>query len=123
MKFYYFGLAALCPALMLAQYSPSTTEGSDPLDFSGKLNYHFQKVYGPISLLESGLQAALMQRNDDPREWREGARGLWRRTASTVGYDTIRNSFMFSLNSVTRADPRYFRSGEGPVYGRAAYAF
>jgi hypothetical protein len=115
MKLFWIALAAACPALMLAQ-DPA------PLTVSDKLSYHFQKAYGPFSLLEDAVQSAVMQWNDTPREWNEGWHGLWRRAASTTGYDTIRQSFMFSLNSVSREDPRYRRSGEGGTPGRAAYA-
>jgi hypothetical protein len=68
------------------------------------------------------LQAAVLQRGDNPKEWHEGWYGLWRRGVSTAGYDTIRNTFMFGLNAVSREDPRYFRSGDGVTAGRAAYA-
>src|SRR5262249_24989602 len=109
----YLALAALYPALLLAQNAPSASSDSAPLTVSGKLYYHYEKVYSPFSLLESGFQAAILQWNDGPREWRQGSRGLWRRTASTVGYDSIRNTFMFTLGSISRADPRYFRAEDG----------
>ena len=104
------GWAAVWPGLLLAQ---NASADSAPLDVSGKLYYHYEKVYSPFSLLESGFQAAILQWNDDPREWGQGSLGLWRRTASTVGYDTIRNTFMFTLDSISRADRRYFRAEEG----------
>ncbi len=113
-------LVMVCPAVMPAQRV--ATEDSDALAVSGKLSYHFAKAYSPFSLLEDGLQAAVLQRGDNPKEWHEGWYGLWRRAASTTGYDTIRNSFMFGMNAVSREDPRYFRSGEGQTAGRAAYA-
>jgi hypothetical protein len=113
-------LAASLP--VLAQSVPIAALNSAPLTVPGKLEFHVEKVYSPFSLLESGFQAAILQWNDDPREWRQGYYGLWRRTASTVGYDTIRNTFMFTLDSIGREDPRYFRSGEGAPVGRARYA-
>src|SRR5439155_24034451 len=113
-------LVMVCPAVMPAQRV--ATEDSDALAVSGKLSYHFAKAYSPFSLLEDGLQAAVLQRGNNPKEWHEGWYGLWRRAASTTGYDTIRNSFMFGMNAVSREDPRYFRSGEGQTAGRAAYA-
>src|SRR6185369_1211439 len=117
------GLAMALPALMLGQNAPTAAVGAAPLDVPGKLEYHFEKVYSPFSLIESGFQAAILQWNDDPREWGQGYHGLWRRMASTVGYDTARNTFMFTLDSVTRQDPRYYREGEGSILSRGRYAF
>src|SRR5262245_35339606 len=124
MKIISFGWVAVWPVLLLAQNAPSASADSAPLTASGKLYYHYEKVYSPFSLLESGFQAAILQWNNDPREWGEGSRGLWRRTASTVGYDTIRNTFMFTLDSISHSDPRYFRALDGSsVSGRAKHAF
>ncbi len=120
MKFTCLVFAILWPVILPAQRV--ATEDSEALSVSGKLSYHFYKAYSPISLLEDGLQAAVLQRGDNPREWHEGWYGLWRRAASTAGYDTIRNTFMFGMNAVARQDPRYFRSGEGEAAGRTAYA-
>ena len=123
MKIFRIGLAALCPALMLAQNVPTAAVDSPPLDVPGKLYYHYEKVYSPFSVLESGFQAAILQWNDDPREWGQGYHGLWRRMSSTVGYDTARNLFMFALDSIARQDPRYYRSGEGAIGARGWHAF
>src|SRR6266481_4535118 len=53
-------LAILCPAILPAQRV--ATEDSEALTVSGKLYYHFYKAYSPASLLEDGLQAAVLQR-------------------------------------------------------------
>src|SRR5262249_37939911 len=84
MHIFRIGLASLFPALMLAQNVPTAAADSPPLDVPGKLYFHYQKVYSPFSLLESSFQAAILQWNNDPREWGQGYHGLWRRTASTV---------------------------------------
>jgi hypothetical protein len=123
MKLSYVCLTAAFPALMLAQNVPTAAADSAPLTVSGKLYYHYQKVYSPFSIIESGFQAAILQWNDDPREWGQGYHGFWRRTASTVGYDTTRNLFMFTLDSITRQDPRYYRAGEGSISSRTRHAF
>ena len=116
-------LCALCPALMLAQNVPTASANSEPLTVSGKLYFHFEKAYSPFSLVQDVFQSSILQWNDDPHEWGQGWHGLWRRSLSTAGYDTIRNSFMFSLNAISHSDPRYFRSGEGKPLARASRAF
>jgi len=123
MRISLLALVASFPAFIYAQNIPVASINSAPMTIGDKLEFHFAKVYSPFSLLESGFQAAILQWNDDPREWRQGYHGLWRRTASTVGYDTVRNTFMFTLDSIGHQDPRYFRSGDGAPVGRATYAF
>src|SRR5690349_24219667 len=115
-------LAACCPVLLLAQNLPTAATDSEPLTVLGKLNFHRESVYSPFSLVESAFQAAILQWNDDPREWGEGYHGFWRRSASTVGYDTVRNTFMFTLDSIGHQDPRYFREGDGSYYDRTRHA-
>jgi hypothetical protein len=123
MKVSRFALIAACPALIFAQIVPSTAPDSPPLSVSDKLSFHFEKVYGPFAMLQSGVQATVLQWRDNPHEWGEGWHGMWRRSASTVGYDTIRNSFMFTANSVAGEDPRYLRMGDGAFVDRTTHAF
>jgi hypothetical protein len=63
-------LVIVCPAVMPAQ--TVAAEDPDALAVSGKLYYHFANAYSPFSLLEDGLQAAVLQRGDNPKEWHEG---------------------------------------------------
>src|SRR5437016_1958343 len=120
MRIYLLCLTAACP--ILAQNLPTAAADAAPLTVLGKLAFHRESVYSPFSLVESGFQAAILQWNDDPREWHEGYYGFWRRTASTVGYDTIRNSFMFTLDSIGHQDPRYYREGDGAYLDRTRHA-
>ena len=115
-------LCLIAASPLLAQNLPTAAADSAPLTVLGKLNFHRESVYSPFSLVESGFQAAILQWNDDPREWHEGYYGFWRRTASTVGYDTIRNTFMFTLDSIGRQDPRYYREGDGAYLDRTRHA-
>ena len=124
MKVSWFSFAVLCPALALAQYqySPSVMPDGPPISAADKLDFHFVKVFSPLSLLEDTGESALDQINNFPREWGQGWHGLWRRTASNVGYDTMRNTFMFSADSIAGQDPRYFRLGEGSFSSRTSHA-
>jgi len=115
-------LCLIVASPLLAQNLPTASPESAPLTVLGKLNFHRESVYSPFSLFESGFQAAILQLNNDPREWGQGYHGFWRRTASTVGYDTARNTFMFTLDSIAHQDPRYYRAGEGAYLGRTRHA-
>jgi hypothetical protein len=117
-----FLLVVLCPILAPAQMIRTATLESPSLDVSGKLDYYVDKVFSPLSLLQDAGEVAYAHLENNPKEWGEGARGLWRRSADNVGYDAIRNTFMFGLNSVSGGDPRYFRMGEGNFFVRTGYA-
>ncbi len=108
-------LALAAPAAVFAQFStpPVTSQTPEPLTVGQKALFHVDKAYNPLSLLQSSAQAGVLQWNDDPREWHQGYYGFWRRTVSTIGYDTVRNMFMFTLNSTLRQDPRYYPAAPG----------
>jgi hypothetical protein len=124
MKVSWFSCALLYPALALAQYqySPSAMPNEPSLSAADKLDFHFVKVFSPLSLLEDTGESVLDQYNNFPKEWGQGWHGLWRRTASNVGYDTMRNTFLFTADSIAGQDPRYFRSGEGAFLSRTSHA-
>ncbi len=122
MKFLQLSLFAALPFCALGQMTRTATLASAPLDTSEKLDYYVDKVFSPLSLLEDAAEISYAQVQENPKEWGEGWHGLWRRTADTVGYDAIRNSFMFGLNTVSHNDPRYFRRGDGNFFVRTGYA-
>jgi hypothetical protein len=122
MKLSRFALVALCPILACAQLVNTATLDSPPLDVSGKLDYYTEKVFSPLSLLQDAGEVTYAQMENNPKEWGEGWHGVWRRSADNVGYDAIRNTFMFALNSASGGDPRYFRMGDGNFFMRAGFA-
>jgi hypothetical protein len=122
MKFPQFALFVCCPVLAFAQLVPTATLDSPPLDVTGKLDYAYEKVFSPLSLLQDAGEIAYAQLDNNPKEWGQGWHGLWRRSADNVGYDAIRNSFLFGLNAASGEDPRYFRMGQGNFFLRTGYA-
>jgi hypothetical protein len=122
MKFSRLTFFALFPVLLPAQLVPTATLNSPTLDVTGKLNYYLDKVFSPLALLQDSAEVAYAHLEDNPKEWREGWHGLWRRGVDNVGYDALRNSFMLGLNAVSHEDPRYFRMGEGNFFLRTGYA-
>lgn len=122
MKILWFAAGALFPLLAAAQSISTATPDSSPLAVSEKLDFHVDKVFSPLALLQDGAEVAYAHLENNPREWREGWHGFWRRGADNVGYDAIRNSLLFGLNSISREDPRYFRRGEGNFLLRTGHA-
>jgi hypothetical protein len=122
MKLSRFVLVVLCPILARAQLTNTATLDSPELDTSGKLDYYVEKVFSPLSLLQDTAEVTYAHLEDSPKEWGQGWHGLWRRGAYNVGYDAIRNTFMFGLNSASGGDPRYFRMGDGNFFLRTGYA-
>src|SRR5579863_6833585 len=117
-------LGVVCPALALAQYqySPSVMPNEPSISAPEKLEFHFVKVFSPLSILEDTAESAADQAQNFPKEWGQGWHGMWRRTASNVGYDTMRNTFLLAGNTLGGQDPRYFRSGEGAFVNRTSHA-
>jgi hypothetical protein len=122
MKLSCFVLAVLCPILACAQLTHTATLDSPALDTSSKLDYYVEKVFSPLSLLQDTAEVTYAHLQDSPKEWGEGWHGLWRRGVDNVGYDALRNTFMFGLNGVSGGDPRYFRMGDGNFFVRAGHA-
>jgi hypothetical protein len=122
MKLLWLALVAFCPILAHAQLANTATLDSTPLDASGKFDYYTEKVFSPLSLLQDTGEVAYAHLENNPKEWGEGWHGLWRRGADNVGYDALRNAFMFGLNDASGGDPRYFRMGDGNFFVRAGYA-
>ena len=127
MRFFCALLTLVAPSAIFGQFMdiPSvTTLPPEPLTVGQKALYHVDKVFNPLSLFQSGVQAGILQWNDDPREWHQGSYGFWRRTVSTIGYDTARNTFMFALNASLHQDPRYYPSEPGSKpRDRVSHAF
>jgi hypothetical protein len=98
------------------------SQDPDPATWQSKLAYHALKAYGPEALAESAIYDGYRQLTNFPREWGQGAAGYGRRVASTLAYAGIRNTLGFGLDTALHQDPRYYRSGEGGMWGRTKYA-
>ena len=124
MQVSWYSFVFFFPALALAQYeySPSVMPGEPSISAPEKLEFHFVKVFSPLSLLEDTAESAADQFQNFPKEWGQGWHGLWRREANNVGYDTTRNTFLLAADSMAGQDPRYFRSGEGAFVSRTGHA-
>jgi hypothetical protein len=93
----------------------------DPASWQSKLTYHALNAYGPTALAESAIYAGYLQEVNHPREWGQGAEGYGKRLGSTLAYSGIRNALAFGMDTTLHQDPRYYRSGEGGVWGRTKH--
>jgi hypothetical protein len=89
------------------------SQSPDPLDWSGKLLYHAESTYRPMSILGFAAYAGVLQSFDAPKEWGQGASGYGKRFASTVAWSGIHSTLAFGLDSTLHQDPRYHRAGSG----------
>jgi len=101
------------PALALAAVLPfaAMSQTTDPLAWSGKLKYHAESTYSPMSLVGIAAYAGALQTLDAPTEWGKGGAGYGKRFASTIAWSGIHSTLAFGLDSALHQDPRYYRSG------------
>ena len=100
----------------------SWAQTADSLDLKGKLLYHGDLIYSPISLAESAAYAGLRQARNQPAEWGHGGAAYGKRLGSALGYSAVRETLAFGLDATLYQDPRYFRSGGHGVWNRTGRA-
>ncbi|MCU1274041.1 MAG: hypothetical protein JWO48_1472 [Bryobacterales bacterium] len=93
-----------------------------PLDVTGKLKYHAKNVYSPLSIGAVAAYAGILQADNFPNEWGQGANGYFHRFGSGLGWNGINNTLAFGLDTVLHQDPRYFRSDETGFLRRVGHA-
>src|ERR1017187_6706244 len=108
-------VAAAFPVMGLGQ----TTE---PLDVTGKLEYHAKCAFGPMSVLGDAAYAAILQADNAPLEWKQGAEAFGKRVGSRVAWSGIRNGLAFGLDSTLHQGPRYYRASGAGFWRRSGHA-
>jgi hypothetical protein len=105
-----FVLAAVLPFAAMSQTVSQTT---DTLSWKGKLKYHAESTYSPLSMVGFAAYAGVLQTLDTPTEWGKGGAGYGKRFASTAAWSGIHSTLAFGLDTALHQDPRYYRSGAG----------
>jgi hypothetical protein len=95
---------------------------AEPLDVTGKLEYHAKCAFGPGAILGDAAYAAVLQADNAPMEWKQGAEAYGKRLGTMVAWSGIRNGLAFGLDSSLHQDPRYYRAGGGGFFRRSAHA-
>ena len=95
---------------------------AEPLDVTSKLEYHAKCAFGPAAILGDAAYAAILQADNAPLEWKQGAEAYGKRLGSMVAWSGIRNGLAFGLDSTLHQDPRYYRAGSGGFFRRSGHA-
>lgn len=94
----------------------------EPLDVTGKLQFHAKTTYDPSAILGMAAYAGILQEADAPTEWGQGAAAYGKRFASTLAWSGIHSALAFGLDSMLHEDPRYFRSTGSGFWRRSGHA-
>jgi hypothetical protein len=95
---------------------------AEPLNVTGKLEYHVKAAVGPGAILGDVAYAAILQADNAPLEWKQGGEAFGKRVASMVAWSGIHNALAFGLDSSLHQDPRYYRSSGAGFWRRSGHA-
>jgi len=111
-------ILAVSAALPMAGFGQTP----EPLGVTGKLEYHAKCAFGPAAILGDAAYAAILQADNAPLEWKQGAEAFGKRVGSMVAWSGIRNGLAFGLDSTLHQDPRYYRAGGKGFWRRSGHA-
>ncbi len=97
-------------------------QAPEPLDVTGKLQFHAKTTYDPSAVLGMAAYAGVLQEANAPTEWGQGAAAYGKRFASTLAWSGIHSTLAFGLDSMLHEDPRYFRSTGTGFWRRSGHA-
>lgn len=97
---------------------------ASPAPSSGQQQFrrYLIDAFGPLGWLRAATSAGVAQANDEPPEWRQGAKGYGRRVGSKFGQHVIQETVVYGLSAPLGQDPAYYKcdcSGFGPRLGHA----
>ncbi|MBV9670422.1 MAG: hypothetical protein JOZ43_05650 [Acidobacteriales bacterium] len=102
-----------------------TTSRSDaaPLTAAQKFTLFRKSAFDPVEFPIFALQAGISQSQNEFPGYGQGAQGYGKRFGATMA-DSVSSNFFsnYAYPALLREDPRYFRSGTGPVRRRIAHA-
>jgi hypothetical protein len=111
-------ILAVSAAIPMAGFGQTT----EPLNVTGKLEYHAKCAFGPAAILGDAAYAAILQADNAPLEWKQGGAAFGKRVGSMVAWSGIRNGLAFGLDSSLHQDPRYYRSSGTGFWRRSGHA-
>ncbi|MHB8755611.1 MAG: hypothetical protein ACYC92_11740 [Candidatus Acidiferrales bacterium] len=92
------------------------------LSFDQRLHFYAWRTYGPVTMSELIMGAALSQADDVPPEWRQGWGAYGKRIASHVGASAIGGTTEFALAEAFRLDTRYYPCTCKKIWPRVRHA-
>ena len=111
-------LIAVSAAIPMAGFGQT----AESLDVTSKLEYHAKCAFGPAAVLGDAAYAAILQADNAPMEWKQGAEAYGKRLGTMVAWSGIRNGLAFGLDSSLHQDPRYYRAGGSGFWRRSGHA-
>jgi hypothetical protein len=75
-----------------------------------RFNRYVKRMVGPEQLLRTTASAAILQWNDSPEEWGQGAQGYGKRFASHLSQNAIQQTVTYGLDSAFKLDTGFQRS-------------
>jgi len=93
-----------------------------PMTQRERFHYYMRHMFSAESVFRDAAGAGILQLNNTPAEWGQGAAGYGRRFANAYAEHILQASSMYGLSEVFHEDNRYFRSGETGTGRRIRYA-
>jgi hypothetical protein len=107
---------------LMAIPSAGIAQTAEPLDVTGKLQFHAESAFGPAAIVGIAAYAGALQAFNAPMEWGQGGSAYGKRVASTAGAVGIHGVLAFGLDSTLHQDPRYYRSLRSGFWHRTGHA-
>lgn len=94
-----------------------------PLSPGDKWSFGTAEVFNPLIFMDLGVAAAVRQQQDQFPTFGQGLLGYTKRFGVAFGNHAISDYMTGSVFPILfKEDPRYFRRGQGSVFGRLLYA-
>ena len=93
----------------------------DSLTFGERSRIYAHSIFRPYTLVGPALGSGIGQAENEPPEWKQGARGYARRFGSGVARHVIAKTIRFGVAATDGEDPRYIRSDETGGWSRTRH--
>ena len=108
---------------IMPMFSVTSRQDAPPLTTGEKFRLMAKQVTDPFTFAAAGMQAGLAQATNEFPGYGQGAAGYGKRYGATFADQASGQFFSnFFYPALLKEDPRYFRSGEGPIKHRIVYA-
>jgi len=105
------------------QFAVTSRHDAPPLTASQKFKLAAKTAVDPFTFVAAGLQAGIGQATNSHDEYGQGAAGYGKRYGAALADSETSNFFAnFAYPVLFKADPRYFRLGEGSFKHRFFYS-
>jgi hypothetical protein len=128
-----FGFNAVA---LMAQQGPPPNPGSGggaanmttnapytPPTHAERFQIYIGHTFGPDSIFEAAVWAAIDQAHHSPSQWPEGAKGYAERFGSVMGLQAVRGTAQYALGEAFREDLRYVHCVGCSASGKIKAAF